>query len=264
MLTAEEPNSPIVEENKNEKTIEKIENDVKQAENEDKESINIEKVKEEIEETKQELEKLELDNHKDNKDSDDEEIVIPPPPEFSVPLFTKYIHGRQRSVSVSSEISNDSYLYEDTGNSPNLTLDSSGESIINADAESIVNTEISVDTKPINDEKHEENEEENEEEEIKDDDTIKDVPRDVQTSIPIITQEVVDDFVKIDEPKPLEKKNPELTVVTDETHLNTGNHVPPPRSSASLSASVTRQEGIQGGSRYTRGFTTKNRWTWKA
>jgi len=242
MLTAEEPNSPIVEENKNEKTIEKIENDVKQAENEDKESINIEKVKEEIEETKQELEKLELDNHKDNKDSDDEEIVIPPPPEFSVPLFTKYIHGRQRSVSVSSEISNDSYLYEDTGNSPNLTLDSSGESIINADAESIVNTEISVDTKPINDEKHEENEEENEEEEIKDDDTIKDVPRDVQTSIPIITQEVVDDFVKIDEPKPLEKKNPELTVVTDETHLNTGNHVPPPRSSASLSASVTRQE----------------------
>eukprot|EP00833_Pecoramyces_ruminatium_P015286 jgi/Orpsp1_1/1189318/evm.model.d7180000071100.1 len=102
MLTAEEP---------------KLQAEASNAQN-DKESINIEKVKEEIEETKQEIEKL--DTHKEDNEDKDEDIVIPPPPEFSVPLFTKYIHGRQRSISVSSELSLDSYVYEEGANSPNI------------------------------------------------------------------------------------------------------------------------------------------------
>jgi len=223
MLTAEEPKLPV-EENK---TAE-----VPKVENEKKESINIEKVKEEIEETKHEIEKL--DTRKDESDSKDEEedIVIPPPPEFSVPLFTKYIHGRQRSISVSSEISIDSYVYEEGAGSPNI--DSSGESIINVEVDSVVNTDISAEV-PI----HHTNEipEAMKEEEKNVNDVIKDVTRDVPATIPIITG--VPDATKPKE----QKKNSPLTVETDEAHLNVNSHVPPPRSSASLSASVTRQEG---------------------
>jgi len=197
------------------------------------EPVDIEKVKEEIEETKQELEKLDLhkDDKEDNEEKDDD-IVIPPPPEFSVPLFTKYIHGRQRSISVSSELSLDSYVYEEGGNSPNI--DSSGESGINVDSESIVNTDIGTDIhlpehevevpKPLNEDKN--------------------VPTDIQGSIPIITEDIVVDSAKDENPVKEEKKN-ELTVKTDEAHLSVNNHIPPPRSSSSLSASVTRQEGIQ-------------------
>eukprot|EP00833_Pecoramyces_ruminatium_P008450 jgi/Orpsp1_1/1182482/evm.model.c7180000081454.1 len=227
MLTAEEP---------------KLQAEASNAQN-DKESINIEKVKEEIEETKQEIEKL--DTHKEDNEDKDEDIVIPPPPEFSVPLFTKYIHGRQRSISVSSELSLDSYVYEEGANSPNI--DSSGESIINVDTESVVNTDIGTDINPPVHEHIDISKQTNEEE--KDDDTIKDVPRDVQENIPIIKEEVIADaaeVAKVEDPKKEEsKKNNTLTVETDEAHLGVNNHIPPPRSSASLSASVTRQEGIQ-------------------
>lgn len=226
MLTAEEP---------------KLQAEATNAQN-DKESINIEKVKEEIEETKQEIEKL--DTHKEDNEDKDEDIVIPPPPEFSVPLFTKYIHGRQRSISVSSELSLDSYVYEEGANSPNI--DSSGESIINVDTESVVNTDIGTDINPPVHEHIDISKQTNEEE--KDDDTIKDVPRDVQENIPIIKEEVIADaeVAKVEDPKKEEsKKNNTLTVETDEAHLGVNNHIPPPRSSASLSASVTRQEGIQ-------------------
>ncbi|ORX45992.1 hypothetical protein BCR36DRAFT_107186 [Piromyces finnis] len=227
MLTAEEQNSSVSN-NENEKSIvETTENEVKQTENEGNKAITIEKVKEEIEETKEEIEKLEESNNKENKEDDD--IVIPPPPEFSVPLFTKYIHGRQRSISISSELSNDSYLYEET----NITVDSSGEndSIINADNESIVNTEVSVDINSIDNHKDEE----------RDDTTIKDVPRDIGIKVPILAEDIIAQNTQ----EIIEEKKPDLTVATDETHLNLGNHIPPPRSSASLSASVTRQEGIQ-------------------
>jgi len=224
MLTAEEP---------------KLQAEATNAQN-DKESINIEKVKEEIEETKQEIEKL--DTHKEDNEDKDEDIVIPPPPEFSVPLFTKYIHGRQRSISVSSELSLDSYVYEEGANSPNI--DSSGESIINVDTESVVNTDIGTDINPPVHEHIDISKQTNEEE--KDDDTIKDVPRDVQENIPIIKEEVIADaaeVAKVEDPKKEEsKKNNTLTVETDEAHLGVNNHIPPPRSSASLSASVTRQE----------------------
>jgi len=236
MLTAEEPKLPV-EENKPA--------EAPKVENENKEPINIEKVKEEIEETKHEIEKL--DTHKEDSDSKDEEedIVIPPPPEFSVPLFTKYIHGRQRSISVSSEISIDSYVYEEGAGSPNI--DSSGESIINVEVDSVVNTDISAEVPihytdisaevPI----HHTNEIPKPlKEEGKVNDTIKNVTRDVPATIPVITGAVPDVT------KPIEPKNAPLTVETDEAHLNVNNHVPPPRSSASLSASVTRQEGTNG------------------
>jgi len=226
MLTAEEPKLPVEE-----KPIEKTaENEVKQAGNEDSKAITIEKVKEEIAETKQEIEKL--DNHKESDEDNDDDIVIPPPPEFSVPLFTKYIHGRQRSISVSSELSTDSYLYEET----NLTIDSSGEndSVINADNESVVNTEISTDIQsPI----HAKAELQQNDDDEKDDDTVKDFPRDIEVKVPVLAEDII-----AQQEKPAEEKKPELTIATDESHLNVNNHIPPPRSSASLSASVTRQE----------------------
>ncbi|OUM61295.1 hypothetical protein PIROE2DRAFT_12716 [Piromyces sp. E2] len=237
MLTAEEPKLSA-EENKNDKPIEKTaENEVKPAENENK-AISIDKVKEEIAETKQEIKKLESDIHKENDENDDndDDIVIPPPPEFSVPLFTKYIHGRQRSISISSELSNDSYLYEET----NITVDSSGEndSIINIDNESAVNTEVSTDIQsPI----HQKIENKQNEDDEKDDDTIKDVPRDIEIKVPVLAEDII---AQATEPVNGNKK-PELSISTDETHLNVNSHIPPPRSSASLSASVTRQEGIE-------------------
>ena len=238
MLTAEEPKLPV-EENKNEKSIEKTaENEVKQTGNNENKAISIDKVKEEIAETKQEIEKLESDNHKESDDNDDDDIVIPPPPEFSVPLFTKYIHGRQRSISISSELSNDSYLYEET----NVTVDSSGEndSVINADNESITNTEISTDIQsPI----HAKVEIQKNEDDDRDDDTVKDFPRDIEIKVPVLAEDII--AAQTQEKPVVEEKKSELSISTDESHLNVNNHVPPPRSSASLSASVTRQEGIE-------------------
>jgi len=254
MLTAEEPK---IEENKNETKIEakSIENKTKetkvvenekeleqninekeeleqnvndkeeleQNENEEKiskkNSIDIDKVREEIEETKQEIEKLDI--HKD----DDEDIVIPPPPEFSVPLFSKYIHGRQRSISISSEMSNDSFLYEDAN--------TSGESIVNVDGESTVNTDVSLDI-------HDSHKEESIKKEAKKDTITKDIPKE-EVNIPEISQNII-----IEPPKTKEEKKPvDLTVATDEAHLSVNSHIPPPRSSSSLSASVTRHEAAK-------------------
>ncbi|KAL6631892.1 hypothetical protein U3516DRAFT_532686 [Neocallimastix sp. 'constans'] len=247
MLTVEEPKVPVEENNNSSKQAEVQKTEAQISEKDTNKAINIEKVKEEIEETKQKIE--ELDIHKDDKesndnDNDDDDIVIPPPPEFSVPLFTKYIHGRQRSISVSSELSLDSYIDEEGIGSPNL--DSSSESVINADGESAVTTEISADVpvheaidvpKPVHEEEDKEKEKNN--------DTNKEIPKDIQASTPSKIEEVATEPVKIEAPVVEEsKKDSSLTIETDESHLNVANHVPPPRSSASLSASVTRQEGI--------------------
>jgi hypothetical protein len=247
MLTVEEPKVPVEENNNSSKQAEVQKTEAQISEKDTNKAINIEKVKEEIEETKQKIE--ELDIHKDDKesndnDNDDDDIVIPPPPEFSVPLFTKYIHGRQRSISVSSELSLDSYIDEEGIGSPNL--DSSSESVINADGESAVTTEISADVpvheaidvpKPVHEEEDKEKEKNN--------DTNKEIPKDIQASTPSKIEEVATEPVKIEAPVVEEsKKDSSLTIETDESHLNVANHVPPPRSSASLSASVTRQEAV--------------------
>jgi len=204
MLTVEESKKEI----KNESPIEKVENE--STENKD--------TKKEIDETKN------VDKVGD--------IEIPPPPEFSVPLFTKYINGHQRSVSISSELSNDSYLYEENGtNSPRFSIDSSG------DTESMVNTEFSNDMQP---------------QIFKKDlgqavdpkvDIINGNPSNLNPNLLLLDDEDDEDDI-IARPNLEPKEQKPLTVNTDYNHLNTGNHVPPPRSSASLSASVTRQEGI--------------------
>jgi len=101
MLTVEEPKVQD-KENKN-------------VENKDLENKDV-KVEGESSETKDNEEtKNEVKNNNETKKEKVGDFEIPPPPEFSVPLFTKYIHGHQRSVSVSSELSNDSYLYEENG-----------------------------------------------------------------------------------------------------------------------------------------------------
>jgi len=113
MLTTDDPKVQATEENQ----IEKIQN-----ENEN--------IREEIEITEKEIKTLNInkDTPKTENNKVDDDIVIPPPPEFSVPIFSKYIHGHQRSVSISSELSNDSYIYEETGaNSPHLSIDTSGD-----------------------------------------------------------------------------------------------------------------------------------------
>jgi len=207
MLTVNDPKVQSTEENKNETQIEKIKNESNT-------------IKEEIKETEKEIKELNI-----NKDTPvDDDIVIPPPPEFSVPIFSKYINGHQRSVSISSELSNDSYLYEETGgaNSPHLSIDTSG------DTESIINNEFSTEVQSPFDKK----------------DLLDPVeskignPSNINPKLLLLD----DDIMTLQEPED-EKKSPhDLTVDTDFNHLNTSNHIPPPRSSASLSASVTRQE----------------------
>jgi len=201
MLTAEESKKEI----KNENKVENESTENKDTKNEIDETKNVEKVG---------------------------DIEIPPPPEFSVPLFSKYINGHQRSVSVSSELSNDSYLYEENGtNSPRFSIDSSG------DTESMVNTEYSNDMQP---------------QIFKKDlgpavdpkvDIINANPSNLNPNLLLLDDEDdEEDIVARPTLEPTEQKP--LTINTDYNHLNTANHVPPPRSSASLSASVTRQEGI--------------------
>jgi len=216
MLTVNDPKVQSTEENKNESQIEKIQNESNT-------------IKEEIKETEKEINELNI-----NKDTPktgnnkvvDDDIVIPPPPEFSVPIFSKYINGHQRSISISSELSNDSYLYEETGgaNSPHLSIDTSG------DTESIINNDYSTEVQSPFDKK-----------DLLDPPVVDSKlgnPSNLNPNLLLLG----DDIMTLQEPDE-EKKSPHsLTVDTDYNHLNTSNHIPPPRSSASLSASVTRQE----------------------
>jgi len=209
MLTVEEPKVQD-KENKN-------------VENKDLENKDV-KVEGESSETKDNEEtKNEVKNNNETKKEKVGDFEIPPPPEFSVPLFTKYIHGHQRSVSVSSELSNDSYLYEENGtSSPHFSIESSGDTESMVNTESVVNTEYSNDISPQifkKDLGHE----------------VTQINTNLNPKLLLLDNE---DFI-VPEPKTEQKVPPNLTVVTD--HLVTG-HVPPPRSSASLSASVTRQE----------------------
>jgi len=216
MLTVNDPKVQSTEENKNESQIEKIQNESNT-------------IKEEIKETEKEINELNI-----NKDTPktgnnkvvDDDIVIPPPPEFSVPIFSKYINGHQRSISISSELSNDSYLYEETGgaNSPHLSIDTSG------DTESIINNDYSTEVQSPFDKK-----------DLLDPPVVDSKlgnPSNLNPNLLLLG----DDIMTLQEPDE-EKKSPHsLTVDTDYNHLNTSNHIPPPRSSSSLSASVTRQE----------------------
>jgi len=212
MLTTDDPKVQATEENQ----IEKIQN-----ENEN--------IREEIEITEKEIKTLNInkDTPKTENNKVDDDIVIPPPPEFSVPIFSKYIHGHQRSVSISSELSNDSYIYEETGaNSPHLSIDTSG------DTESI-NNEYSTEVQTPFDKK--------DLVDVQNVDTKIGNPSNINPKLLLLDD---DDIMTTQEPE-VKKKNPQsLTVDTDYNYLNTNNHIPPPRSSASLSASVTRQEGI--------------------